>query len=228
MRPLARKDLALHLVRLSVLTVLMVVFARFSLVAATPFAVLLFLAAFAMTHDTTHGALRIPGRLNEIALSLSAAVMLMSGHALRRTHLEHHKHPLAEGDIEGEAARYPFLVAVLLSPRTTVRWTTESYRLAHPRERRAIVVETFATTAATVLLLLGGSALGHLYVATALAMRLFMGVWASNLTHRTPHWLFVCARPFEKLGSVLAKSLVHHELHHRHPAIPCARLGEAC
>jgi fatty acid desaturase len=228
MRPVARRDLALHLARLSVLTVLMVVSARFCLFAATPFAVLLFLAAFAMTHDTTHGALRIPGRLNEIALSLSAAVMLMSGHALRRSHLEHHKHPLADGDIEGEAARYPFHVALLLSPRTTIRWTTESYRLAHPRERRAIVVETFATTAITVLLLVTGSAVCQLYVATALTMRLFMGVWASNLTHRTPHWLVACARPFEKLGSVLAKSLVHHELHHRRPAIPCARLAAEC
>jgi fatty acid desaturase len=94
MRP--RLDhLAAHLLRLAVAAAALVLLPP---AWRAPLAAAVFLAAFCLAHDLAHGALRLPRRANELALSLAGLAMLTSGHAMRVAHLRHHAAPLGHDD----------------------------------------------------------------------------------------------------------------------------------
>jgi fatty acid desaturase len=223
-RPVAWSELLVHIVRIVATTATLALVARCSVLLALATGSLLFLASFAFMHDVTHGSLKLPARANGIVLSLAGGMMLMSGHALRRSHLHHHKRPLASDDVEGESATRAWWSALLTSPRDALRWTRGSYARAHAEERPMIIAETCITTLAALALVVSGVGALQCYAAAALFMRATMSFWAGHIPHRTPPIVARIALPFARSGSVIAKSLVHHELHHRSPSIPCARL----
>ena len=96
-------------------------------------ALALHLAAFAFTHDLAHGALGLPRRFNELALSLAALPMLVAGHGMRLMHLRHHARPLDKDDLEGVGATVPLWRALLGGPLNTAQYRVEAFRVAAPQ-----------------------------------------------------------------------------------------------
>ncbi|WP_438011556.1 fatty acid desaturase [Sorangium sp. So ce321] len=219
-------DLALHVARISLCATGVALASRIdsaALAAAAGGA--LFFAAFALMHDVAHGALRLPRRANEIALTLSAALMLMSGHALRIMHLRHHARPLAPDDIEGAPARLPLLRALLGAPLAAVALRAEAFRAAGPSGRRCQLAEA-ALNLASLALLLASRRPALLAVAgAAAALQLTMAVWAAYIPHNAPAWMLAAARRLAFTRSPIALSLGYHERHHRIPGLPCSRLA---
>src|SRR6476661_1209549 len=68
---------------------------------AIPLALATCLAGFVQLHDTIHNALGLSKNGNDLLLSLSALLLLKSGHALKVTHLRHHGQCLSDDDPEG-------------------------------------------------------------------------------------------------------------------------------
>ncbi len=185
-------------------------------------ALALHLAAFALTHDLAHGALGLPRRWNELALSLASLPMLVAGHGMRLMHLRHHARPLAADDIEGVGATLPLWRAVLAGPMNAAQYRVEAFRMAVSNPW--LIAESLAALVLSALALLSGSIAGAAWVTVNLVMQLTASAWASHLPHRPPRLMLKVAGWLEWTQSAVVSSFLHHERHHQHPAIPCGQL----
>lgn len=219
MRRVRLGQLFLHVLRMVVCAGVLASSPRLAI--AVPFAVALFFGAFSLAHDATHGALGLPKRANAIVLSLSALVMGISGHAMRRMHLLHHAHPLAERDLEGHGARVSPWRALMLGPSNAFALRVAAFRRAGRRERTVQAVESLA---ALVLLV------HPLYAAVALGLQLTMSLWASHIPHHAPAPIVALCKRLAFLRSPVLLSLAYHDVHHRRPGVPCQELsaGRSC
>jgi len=181
------------------------------------------LGCFSLGHDLAHGVLGLPRWLSSALLSISHLAMLSSGHGVRATHAMHHRAPLSDADTEGRAARRSLLGAVLWAPIDAWMARTAGMRLAPRRDRWIVVVENLASPLFAVVLAF--SEAGRIHLCIALALQLSIGVWASHIPHHVPQWLRALVAPFARGPSVVARSLVHHDLHHARPDVPSAWLA---
>ncbi len=219
-------DLSLHLARLALVGFLLFVAARCeSLSLAVLASALGFFGSFALMHDLAHGALRLPRKWNEIALAAAGLLLLMSGHALRRMHHEHHAAPLGDDDLEGQPARGSFGRALLDGPRASIVLRVEAYRRAASRGRVWQSAETLASLVALALLVASSIPALRIYAAVAVALQLSMGVWAAHIPHNTPAWIVRLAEKLAWSGSPTVLALAYHERHHARPDVPCQRLA---
>ncbi|MDP2271624.1 MAG: fatty acid desaturase [Archangium sp.] len=206
-----------HAVRHAIAIVLLIAGAHHAPVALAG-ALVLHLAAFAFTHELAHGALGLPRRLNELALSLAALPMLVAGHGMRALHLRHHARPLAADDLEGVGATMTLWRAVLAGPMNAAQYRTEAFRAGD--NRAWLIAETMAAIALTVLALISRTTLGAAWVLVNVVLQLTASAWASNLPHRPPAHFVKIARHLEWTRSAVVASFLHHELHHRFPSLP--------
>jgi fatty acid desaturase len=194
-------------------------------VLAVFFSVAIFLAAFAFSHDVAHGALRLPRRVNELVLALSALPMLVSGHSQRLTHWRHHARPLAHDDIEGQGAATTGWRALFIGPQNAWKLRTEAWRSANAEHRRWIVAEVSAC--GLVAAIAAHHSAGRTWIVTCIVMALTASWWASHLPHRPPRLLRFCARRLAWTRSAVLLSFAYHDEHHLRPKVPCAELGRA-
>ena len=66
-----------------------------------------FTAALRQAHDCYHRTLGVSKVATELMLFMLSTTMLCSTHAIRHTHLNHHRDPLGDSDVEGNCARLP-------------------------------------------------------------------------------------------------------------------------
>lgn len=169
----------------------------------------LFLGAFALFHDSAHANMGLPRKLNEAILTFAGALLGISGHAGRRSHLFHHAHPGAAGDMEGRDVDAPLWLALLRAPVTIFALIGKSWRSAE--WLLAIAVLLIAPREYVVVMLLGQAT---------------MPLWAARLSHRPPAWMVRIAEPMARAGITLATLFVTHEAHHARPWIPTFELSE--
>ena len=201
--------------------------------APWPLGALLALAAvFAssiLVHDLIHGALGLPARVNEVALSLAALLLIKSGHGLRVLHLAHHRHCLGDDDVEGRVARESFATLAARGPVLALVARYEAFR-ADPRTRPLQAIET----ALNVALLAGGTwELVHfrssallVYWASVVFVTVTAPIWGAKIPHMIP-WAHPVVRRLASLSgrwTPATASVLLHELHHRFPRLPVALL----
>jgi fatty acid desaturase len=221
-------DLAVHVLRLAVaLALLLVASSMGSAPGMVVGAGLFFLNAFALTHDLMHGALGLPRGVNEVLLSIAGGLLLMSGHALRRSHLVHHARPLADDDLEGRPACGSLAHAIADGPRASLALRVRSFEGAGARGRAWQATETAVNLAALVVLVASGRPAPLAYALVALTAQATMGAWAAHVPHNAPAWLTGIAARLTWTGSPTLLSLAHHDLHHARPRIPCRHLRAA-
>jgi len=209
--------LVAHAVRHAIAVAILIAGAHHAPVALVG-ALALHLAAFALTHELAHGALGVPRRLNEFALSFAALPMLVAGHGMRLMHLRHHARPLASDDLEGVGATMPLWRAVLAGPMNAAQYRTEAFRVG--THRAWLIAETAVAMALTALALISRTTLGAAWVVVNVVLQLTASAWASNLPHRPPPLFVKIARHLEWTRSAVVASFLHHELHHRFPSLP--------
>ncbi|MFB9862873.1 fatty acid desaturase [Rufibacter immobilis] len=199
---------------------------------AVPVAFATCLAAFVQLHDSIHQSLGLTKKSHSLLLTLSALLLLKSGHALKVTHLRHHGQCLSEDDPEGEPAKWTLKEVFLNGPYHIFTLRFASLRIA-PNTRRLQLLET----GLTVLLLVGfialysmtGSLVGLVYWAVAFVLSALMPLWASYIPHRMAH-----RNPARLAGAQSAQfwtpiisSFAFHHLHHTYPKVPTALLAKA-
>ena len=72
-----------------------------------------FTAALRQAHDCYHRTLGVGKLATETMLFFLSITMLCSTHAIRHTHLNHHRDPLGDSDVEGNWACLPWYQAIL-------------------------------------------------------------------------------------------------------------------
>ena len=186
---------------------------------------LVFTTVISLMHDTVHGSLGLRRRATDLTLFLAGALLLVSGHAYRATHLNHHRVFPGDDDPEGEAARLSVLGALAAGPLHVPRIWLWAFRRAH-RVRRWLVAEA----AVVPLALLVGLRVPAVLVYALAALG---GGWLYPLlTVRLPH-----AHPGDEpvtqartlRGRIVPPLLLeqtYHLEHHLYPRVPSHKLPE--
>jgi beta-carotene hydroxylase len=193
---------------------------------ALPGVFLVFTTVISLMHDTVHGSLGLRRRGTDVTLFLAGAALMVSGHAYRATHINHHRVFPGPDDPEGRAATLSIGRALAAGPLHVARIWAWAFR--HARHGRSwLVAEAgvpFACLAA------GVAWWPPLACYTALAL---CGGWLYPLlTVRLPH-----AHPGDEpvtqartlRGRIVPPLLLeqtYHLEHHLYPRVPSHKLPE--
>ncbi|HEY9840763.1 MAG TPA: fatty acid desaturase [Candidatus Obscuribacterales bacterium] len=196
---------------------------------AVPVALVTCFSAFIQMHDCVHSALGLSKAAHNLLLTLSAALILKCGHALKATHLKHHGKCLSEDDPEGITATWPLWRVLLAGPGHMLASRLEALRIS-PRTRWQQGLETLLT-----VLLLGtavglyfgfGSPVGLVYWGVVASVSATIPLWASYIPHRLAEGnpaLLITSHTTQDWTPVL-NSFTYHQLHHEYPKVPTALL----
>jgi fatty acid desaturase len=184
-----------------------------------------FLAGLRLVHDAFHDNLALPRRAGHALLVALSGVMLGSMHAVRITHLQHHRDCLGPDDVEGQTARRSALRAVAAGLAFPVRLHQAAWRRASSIDRRFIAGELLLSAALLALAAVQVSTqLTHHVVLMMLAQGLtgFFAVWTVH--HDVDEERQVARTMRHRLKSALALGMFFHLEHHLFPRVPTCHL----
>lgn len=199
---------------------------------AIPAALFTCLAGFVQMHDAIHNSLGLSKKTNDVVLTLSAQLLLKTGHGLKVTHLRHHGQCMSDDDPEGAPAKWKLKQVFLNGPYHTFIFRTASLRMA-PHTKNIQIFETVITGFILLLFILlyvgTGSIIGLVYWGVAVVLSFLMPFWASYLPHkisiRNPIRLWGVR--LARLWTPLISSIAFHHFHHTYPKVPTALLAKA-
>ena len=108
---------------------------------ALPLSFVFFLTGLRIVHGAFHYTLGLPRRATDLVMFCCSLAMLGSMHAVQWNHLRHHRHCLAEDDIEAMGARCSASGALLLGPRFPLRLHRAALAGARRAQRGWIIAE---------------------------------------------------------------------------------------
>lgn len=184
-----------------------------------------FLTGLRLVHDVFHGNLGLRAWGNDVVLLVLSGLMLGSMHAVRLTHLQHHRECLGADDVEGAAARRSAGGALLWGVIFPVQLHLAAARLATPRQVRWIVAELTLSGGWIVAILASGPpVLSYHVAAMALGHTLtgFFAVWTVH--HDCDRWRQIARTLRHRLKSAVSFGMFYHLEHHLFPRVPTCHL----
>ncbi len=180
-----------------------------------------FLTGLRLSHNAQHACLGLRRWGHDAVLAVLSVVMGTSMHAVRASHLNHHRHALGEDDLEGRVASLPVGAVLRAGPR--FMWDVHRFGLSQGplRQRRWVALELLAIGALWPLAAAwGGPALLAHQVAmlTGELLTPFFAVW---LVHRAAEHEPTRSRTERHpLVNLLTYDMLLHAEHHAHPPVP--------
>lgn len=185
-----------------------------------------FTAALRQAHDCYHQTLGVGKVATELMLFVLSITMLCSTHAIRHTHLNHHRDPLGESDVEGNWARLPWYKAILGGGlfSVAIQW----FGLTHGSRRNRILVgidmSLILAVIASAFITMHPILVYHVLVMIlANTMVGFFAVWS---VHHGCDELVYARSERHPLVNLLTFNLLYHIEHHLFPAVPTNHLPE--
>lgn len=183
-----------------------------------------FTAALRQAHDCYHRTLGVGRVATELMLFFLSITMLCSTHAIRHTHLNHHRDPLGDSDVEGNWARLPWYQAILGGGLFSImiQW----FGLTHGSRRNRILVACdmlliFAVIATAFITMHPVLVYHVLVMILANTMVGFFAVWS---VHHGCDDMVYARSERNLLINVLTFNLLYHIEHHLFPAVPTNHL----
>lgn len=184
-----------------------------------------FLTALRQAHDTYHASIGLPRRWLDALMLLLSLGMLCSTHAIRHTHLTHHRQPLADGDDEGQWARQPAWQALLLGPLFSIRTHAQALRTGSAATRRWVVLELALIAAVWWAAVVTDQAWLRYHVLAMMGSNALVGFFAVWSVHHGCDADGVFARTERRWwANRLTVNLLYHVEHHLYPAVPANHL----
>jgi fatty acid desaturase len=194
---------------------------------ALPCTFFLFLTLLRVAHNGYHNALGLPRPATDMVLLLLSALMMLPLHAVKVTHLEHHRHCLGAQDIEGKAGRKSLVGVILYGPCFPIEILRAAWREGGAHTRRWIVAETglIATAWLAVLLMPLPALVYHVIIMTAgECLTALFAVWIVH--HGTDDHVYPARTQRGWLKNRISYSMFLHAEHHLFPSVPTFRLSE--
>jgi fatty acid desaturase len=158
-------------------------------------------------------------------LTILSLLMLGSMHAVRVTHLHHHRHCLHDEDEEAAHANWPWWRALLLGPVFPIRLHIGAWRLGRPRDRAWIALELALIAAVSATAIAFGPSALRWHAAAMVVGECFTGFFAVWIVHRGCDAHGQIARTQRGwLKNILSYSMFYHLEHHLWPAVPTCHL----
>lgn len=187
-----------------------------------------FLTCLRVSHNAFHYCLGISRKATDVVMLLLSIFMMTSMRATQYTHMQHHRHCLGEGDVEGHIARMSFFSMLLHAPLFTIKLHFAALR--HSKKKNEVLFELFlnliwilavwlwwdidALKIHTVFMLLS-HAVSPLFTVWSVHHDCDLEIGNNQHDSRTlrSKWL-----------SMLAYNMFFHLEHHEYPAIPTCHL----
>ena len=190
---------------------------------------LLVVAVVSTMHDLVHGVLGLRRRATDVGLFLLGALVLVSGHAYRRTHQHHRRVFPDESDPEGIAAHWGPLRALADGPLHVARiWWWAFSRTRRLGPRAWLVAEALVAAMLPVAAVL---ARGAAPAFSAYVLLVLVGGWLYPLlTVHLPHRHFGETPELQahtlrgRLLPPLLLEQTYHLEHHLYPRVPSHKL----
>ncbi len=192
---------------------------------------ILFLADVVVVHDLMHHNLSRSKRTNHVSLTILAALMLESGHALEATHAEHHRSFPSKSDPEAYLATWPIWRVLIEGP--IYRYKLWYWALRHGNGSRVAAVAAeamlhFAVVGAAIAAsVTGGYAPFTVFVATGIVSSWFFPIVSVTGVHNArAKSQFQQSRTLR--GVVVPRAMLgmgYHLEHHLWPMIPSHHLN---
>ncbi len=199
---------------------------------------LFFAAAFRQAHDGYHHSLGTGKRVTTTLLLLLSVLLLTSLHSIRATHMEHHRNPLGDSDMEGSLAKLPWWQALLGGVTYRLAIYRQGLRLSRQRNQRIIWLE-FGLIALFIMvtLICMGLTLFDVSAITLSAQVLMYHLFIMMLANASVGIIAVwgvhhdCDETIARTErnpviNVLTFNLLYHVEHHLFPAVPSNHLPE--
>lgn len=182
-----------------------------------------FLCGLRLSHNAQHRCLGIGRGGHDLVLFVLSGLMMMPSHAVRVTHLHHHRTCLAEDDVEASHISLAWWQVILSGWRFPLRIVASAWKLGNARDRRWIALEIGLVAVVAMLGLYSAVAAWH--IAAMIVgewLTAFFAVW---IVHRgcDEHTI---ARSQRGPLAYLSYSMLYHLEHHRYPAVPTVHLAE--
>jgi len=179
-----------------------------------------FLAGLRLVHDAFHDNLALSRPAGRVVLLALSGAMLGSMHAVRITHLQHHRDCLGPDDVEGQTARRSAWRAIGAGLAFPFRLHRAAWRRASLVDRRYIAGELLITAALLVAAATHvSSQVTHHVLLMAIAQGLtgFFAVWTVH--HDVDEERQVARTLRHRLKSALALGMFFHLEHHLFPRV---------
>lgn len=198
---------------------------------------LFFAAAFRQAHDGYHHSLGTGKRTTTGILLLLSVLLITSLHSIRATHMEHHRNPLGDSDIEGSLAKVSWWQAMLGGVTYRLSIYRQGLRLSSRRNQRNAYLEfgLIALVIATALVLsvfpiavpaIAMSAQVLMYhILTMMLANASVGIIAVWGVHHDCDET-VARTERNPLVNLLTFNLLYHVEHHLFPAVPSNHLPQ--
>ena len=198
---------------------------------------LFFAAAFRQAHDGYHHSLGTGKRTTTGILLLLSVLLITSLHSIRATHMEHHRNPLGDSDIEGSLAKVSWWQAMLGGVTYRLSIYRQGLRLSSRRNQRIAYLEfgLIALVIVTALVLsvfhiavpaIAMSAQVLIYhILTMMLANASVGIIAVwGVHHDCDETIARTER--NPLVNLLTFNLLYHVEHHLFPAVPSNHLPQ--
>lgn len=184
-----------------------------------------FLTGLRQSHNAQHASLGIGRIAHDSLLFVLSVAMLTSMHAIRVTHLHHHKHCLDDVDEEAIHATWPLWKVVLWGPYLIVRLHFAGFRLGKARDRRFIAAEVGSLLLAISIVFFFRIPMLMWHIAAMIFGECLTGFFAVWIVHRDCSADGQIARTQRGwLKNVVSYSMFYHLEHHLWPAVPTCHL----
>lgn len=192
---------------------------------AMPCSAVFFLTALRQAHDSYHASIGVPRRWLDAVLLMLTLTMLCATHAIRHTHLVHHRNPLGNGDEEGGWARLPGWRALALGLLFSIRTHGQALRTGSRHTRRWVVMELALIASVWLAAVVSDQAWLRYHVVAMIGSNALVGFFAVWSVHHgcDAHGVFARTerRPWVNRLTV---NLLYHVEHHLYPAVPANHL----
>lgn len=108
---------------------------------ALPLSFVFFLTCLRQVHNGFHLALGVSKTLTDWIIWFNSILMFGSMHAVKYNHLQHHKHCLTDGDIEGKSAQMPAWKALLYGPLFPIELHINALKNGSNEIRNWVIIE---------------------------------------------------------------------------------------
>lgn len=183
-----------------------------------------FTAALRQAHDCYHRTLGVGKVATELMLFVLSMTMLCSTHAIRHTHLNHHRDPLGESDVEGNWARLPWYKAILGGGLFSImiQWfgLTQSSR----RNRLLVAVDMLLIVSVVVTAFITMHPVLVYQVLVMILANAMVGFFAVWSVHHGCDEIVYARSERHPLINLLTFNLLYHIEHHLFPAVPTNHL----
>lgn len=185
-----------------------------------------FMAALRQAHDCYHRTLGMNKAATELMLFILSITMLCSTHAIRHTHLNHHRDPLGESDVEGNWSRLPWYEAILGGGKFSI--AIQWFGLTHGSRRNRLLVTIdmvlISAVICTAFITMHPVLMYHILV--MLVANMLVGFFAVWSVHHGCDELVYARSERHPLINLLTFNLLYHIEHHLFPAVPTNHLPE--